>query len=120
RDILVGRGARLTLDSAFNQPPTANAQTVFTDGSAPLQITLTGSDPEGRALTFSIVSGPTAGTLSTPVSTSATSATVTYTPAAANTPDSFTFRVRDPAGASGDAVVTINPPATDPPPPNPT
>ncbi|HXH38375.1 MAG TPA: Ig-like domain-containing protein [Thermoanaerobaculia bacterium] len=120
RDILIGRNGRLTLNSAYNQPPAANAQTVFTNGSSPLQITLTGSDPEGGPLTFSIVSGPHAGTLSTPVSASPSSANVTYTPASANVADSFTFRVRDQAGATGDAVVTINPTGTEPPPPDPT
>jgi hypothetical protein len=115
RDIRVGSGGRLTVASAFNAAPSANAQTVFTNGSAPLAITLTGSDPEGAALTFSIVSGPSAGTLSAPVSTSATSATVTYTPAAAGAADSFTFRVTDPGGATGDAKVTINPASDDPP-----
>src|SRR5207247_5203159 len=114
------RGGRLTISSAFNQAPTANPQTVVTTGTTPLVITLTGSDPEGAALTFSIVSGPSAGTLSAPVSASPSSATVTYTPSAANVADSFVFRVTDPGGASGDAVVTINAPETDPPPPNPT
>jgi hypothetical protein len=120
RDIYVGHGTHLTLNSAFNQPPIANAQVVVTSGTTPLLITLTGSDPEGSALTFSIVSGPTAGTLSPLVPNSPTSASVTYTPAAANVPDAFTFRVRDTAGATGDAVVTINPASADTPPPNPT
>ena len=120
RDIHVGSGGRFTLHSAFNLPPVANPQTVFTSGTTPLPIVLTGSDPEGGSLTFSIVSGPTAGTLSAPVSTSPTSATVTYTPSAAGVADSFTFRVRDSGGATGDAVVTINPPFSDPPPPPPT
>jgi len=119
RDIMVGRNGRFTINSAFNQAPTANPQTVSTKGSAPLAITLTGSDPEGGALTFSIVSGPNAGTLSTPVSASASSANVTYTPAAANVADAFTFRVRDQSGATGDAIVTINAGLTDPQ-PNPT
>jgi hypothetical protein len=119
RDIGVGSGGHFTINSAFNRAPSANAQTVFTNGSAPLQITLTGSDAEGGALTFSIVSGPSAGTLSALTPASPTSATVTYTPAAAGAADSFTFRVTDPAGATGDAVVTINPTSGDPP-PNPT
>src|SRR5207248_7038911 len=38
------------------------------------------------------------------------------TPAAANVPDSFAFRVTNTAGASGDAIVTINPTAEDTPP----
>jgi len=120
RDIRVGNGGRFTIASAFNAAPSANAQTVFTSGTTPLVITLTGSDPEGDALSFSIVSGPSAGTLSAPVSTSPTSATVTYTPAAAGAPDSFVFRVTDPGGLSGDAVVRINPQSEDPPPPAPT
>ncbi len=120
RDILVGHNGRLTVNSAYNQPPVANAQVVFTSGTTPLQITLTGSVPEGGALTFSIVSAPHAGTLSAPVSASPTSANVTYTPSAANVADSFTFRVTDPSGATGDAVVTINPTAQEPPPPPPT
>jgi hypothetical protein len=120
RDIDVSQAARFTINSSFNQAPTANAQSVSTTGSAPLTITLTGSDPEGGALTFSIVSGPHAGTLSTPVSASATSANVTYTPTAANVADSFTFRVTDGGGATGDAVVTINATPEDTPPPAPT
>jgi hypothetical protein len=120
RDILVGANSRLTINSAYNQPPVANAQVVFTSGTTPLTIALTGSDAEGGALTFSIVSAPHAGTLSAPVSTSSTSANVTYTPTSANVADSFTFRVTDPAGATGDAVVTINPTAQEPPPPPPT
>jgi hypothetical protein len=116
RDILVGRFSHLTINSAYGRPPTANAQTVFTTGSAPLAITLTGSDPDGGALTFSIVSGPHAGTLSSPVSASSSSATVTYTPSAANVADSFAFRVTNPAGATGDAIVTINPTPDDTPP----
>jgi hypothetical protein len=49
-----------------------------------------------------------------------TTATVTYTPATAgNLEDSFTFKVTDPHGGIGQAVVQINPPAepTTPPPP---
>ena len=120
RDIAFGRNARFTINSAFNRAPTADPQTVSTIGAAPLTITLTGSDPDGGALTFSIVSGPSAGTLSAPVSASATSANVTYTPAAASVADAFTFRVRDQSGATGDAIVTINPAPSDPTAPNPT
>jgi hypothetical protein len=79
-DIHVRSGGRFTLHSAFNLPPVANPQTVFTSGTAPLLITLTGSDPEGGALTFSIVSGPSAGTLTSPVLASPTSANVTRRP----------------------------------------
>lgn len=119
RDIRVGRNVRLTISNAFNLPPAADPQTVFTSGSSPLAITLTGSDPEGGPLTFSIVSGPSAGTLSSPVQATPSSANVTYTPSAASVADSFTFRVSDVAGATGDAVVSINP-TPDEPPPTPT
>jgi hypothetical protein len=114
RDIRVGRNVRLTISNSFNQPPAADPQTVFTSGSSPLAITLTGSDPEGGPLSFSIVSGPGAGTLSSPVQASPSSANVTYTPSAASVADSFTFRVTDAAGASGDAAVSINPTPDDP------
>ena len=120
RDIKVAQACHLTINSAFNLAPTANPQTVSTNGSAPLQITLTGSDPEGGPLTFSIVTGPHAGSLSTPVQASPSSANVTYTPTSANVADSFTFRVRDQAGATGDAIVTINATPEDTPPPAPT
>jgi cytoskeletal protein CcmA (bactofilin family) len=120
RDIKVAQASHLTINSAFNLAPTANPQSVSTNGSAPLQITLTGSDPEGGALTFSIVTAPHAGSLSTPVTASPSSANVTYTPTSANVADSFTFRVRDQAGSSGDAIVTINATPDDAPPPAPT
>lgn len=109
-DIRVGRACRFSLASATNNPPLANAQTVFTSGATPLTITLTGVDPEGAALTFSIDAQPTAGTLSALTPTSANSATVVYTPSSGgNLTDSFTFRVTDPGAASGAAVVSINP-----------
>lgn len=116
RDILVRRDSRIELASAYNAPPVADAQSVFTDGATPVSITLTGSDPEGQPLTFAIVSSPTNGTLSPLVGS-----TTTYTPTGSmNLEDSFTFSVTDPGGASGTAVVSINPPRVEPPPPPPT
>lgn len=116
RDIKIGRDSRIELASAFNSPPVADPQSVFTDGATPVSITLTGTDPEGQALTFAIVSGPVHGSLS-PLA----GATTTYTPSTgANLEDSFTFSVTDPGGASGTAVVSINPPRVEPPPPPPT
>src|SRR6185503_16488267 len=106
QDIHVRQGGRLELASSYNAPPVANPQTVFTDGAAPVTITLTGSDPEGQALTFAIVTNPTNGSLS-----ALSGATVTYTPTGSmNLQDSFTFSVTDPDGATGMAVVSINPP----------
>ena len=120
RDIAVGRDARLTLASAFDAAPVAAAQNVFTNDAAPLPIVLTGSDAEGQPLTFAIVSAPAFGALSPPVQVSPASASVTYTPAGAgNLEDAFTFSVTDPGGAAGTAVVRINPPTSEPPPPDP-
>lgn len=50
--------------SAVNDAPTANAQTVATDEDTATAITLTGSDIEGVALTYSLVSQPINGVLS--------------------------------------------------------
>lgn len=120
RDILAGRECRFSIHSSLNSAPSANAQTVFTNGTSPLVITLTGIDPQGGTLTFSIVTGPSAGSLSSITPVSPSSANVTYTATSANAADAFTFRVRDTAGATGDAVVSINPHPDDPPPANPT
>ena len=52
--------------------------------------TLVASDPDGDALTYIIISGPSHGTLS------GTAPNLTYTPAANyNGSDSFTFKVND-------------------------
>lgn len=116
RDILVGRGGRIQLASTLNAPPIADPQTVFTGGATPVSITLTGSDPEGQPLAFAVVTGPANGSLS-----ALSGPALTYTPSGAmNLQDAFTFSVVDPGGASGVAVVSINPPHTEPPPPPPT
>ncbi|PYR12683.1 MAG: adhesin, partial [Acidobacteria bacterium] len=76
--------------NAVNDPPVANAQSVTTAEDTAKAITLTASDVDGDALTYSIVSGPTHGALS------GTAPNVTYTPAANyNGPDSFTFKAND-------------------------
>ncbi len=80
--------------------PIANPQSVSLDEDGSLPITLTGSDPQGSALTFEVVSGPANGTLT------GTGANRVYTPNAnfAGT-DSFTFKVND--GASDSETVTV-------------
>lgn len=137
RDVQVGLGAQVSLDSFFaNQPPTAHPQDVATNGTAPLTITLTGSDPDGDDLVFSIQSGsgPTQGTLgpvtqgpppspgdppgceltgdcTTPPVPARNSATVVYTASTSgNIEDSFVFKVQDPSGHVGMATVRINTP----------
>ena len=47
-----------------NDVPTANSQSVSTDEDTALVITLTGSDFEGSALTYTVANGPDHGTLS--------------------------------------------------------
>lgn len=115
---------------AQNQPPVAEPQTVFTQERT--EIILRGSDPEGGDLRFSILEWPRAGELTEPEAIvppeetdprtgepfrpPITSARVIYTPIEL-VPDAFTFAVEDREGASGVAVVTINPGDEPPPPP---
>jgi VCBS repeat-containing protein len=92
-----------------NDPPTADPQTVTAAaGGPPVTIALTGSDVDGDSLTFSIVNGPSAGTLSGLTSTGPTSATVVYTPGLSfEESDLFEFEVDDGNGGTDTAVVTI-------------
>ncbi|MDP9318162.1 MAG: S8 family serine peptidase, partial [Actinomycetota bacterium] len=81
-----------------NSAPTATAQSVTTNEDTAKDITLGGSDVDGNTLTFSIVNGPTHGTLSSIGTVGCTGtapknclADVTYTPSANyNGADSFT------------------------------
>jgi len=110
RDVVLDVGARVTLANYFNPAPTAYPQTVFTSGTDPLLISLSGSDPENEPLTFSIVSAPNHGILSNVVQDPPAGATVTYTASqAGDLEDSFVFRVTDPSGATDEARVSINP-----------
>jgi hypothetical protein len=85
-----------------NNPPTANSQSVSTAEDTALPITLTGTDPDGDALTFAIATVPTNGTLS------GTAPNVTYTPNASfNGADSFTFTVNDGTVDSAAATISI-------------
>lgn len=49
--------------AAINRQPTANSASVSTDEDMSVSITFTGSDPEGAALTYSIVTYPNKGSL---------------------------------------------------------
>ena len=85
-----------------NQRPTAIAQTITLNEDTPKTITLTGSDPEGAMLQFSIVTPPTHGTLN------GTPPNLTYSPAANYSgTDSFTFRVTDGTLSSAPATVAL-------------
>jgi hypothetical protein len=86
-----------------NDAPVAMGQSVTTAMNTAVQIALTASDPDGDALTYTIVTLPSHGTLS------GSGANRTYTPDSGWTgPDSFTFKVNDPAQLESDlATVSI-------------
>ena len=82
--------------------PTATPQSVTTSQGTPASITLTGSDPNNRALTYAVVTAPAHGTLS------GTAPSLTYTPTAGYTgPDSFTFTASNGAETSAPATVSL-------------
>ena len=86
-----------------NEPPVADPQSVITAEETPSAIILTGSDPEGDPLTYSIVSSPSHGSLS------GTAPAVTYVPNENyHGPDSFTFKVNDGRSDSNTASVSIS------------
>ncbi|MFH1568438.1 MAG: Ig-like domain-containing protein [Gemmatimonadota bacterium] len=95
-----------------NDPPVAEAQAVETDEEVPLEIVLSGQDPEQQPLTFA---------LATPASHAEVEVTAeglaTYTPAAEyNGPDAFRFTVSDGELESEAAEVAITVrPVNDPP-----
>ena len=100
-----------------NRQPVADAQNVSTAEETALPITLTGSDPDGNSLAFTVTTPTQHGTLS------GAAPNLTYTPAA-NFPatnaapgtDTFTFTVHDGAAVSAPATVTITiTPVNDPP-----
>ncbi len=85
-----------------NSPPTANGQSLSAAQGTPTQVILTGADPEGNALTYSVTSGPTHG------SVSGTAPHLVYTAAANYTgADSIAFKVVDSEGQIATAAVSI-------------
>lgn len=90
-------------DGSLNRAPVATAQTVSVVARQVAHITLRGTDPEGDALTYSIVNRPAAGRLGA----IATDGAMTYTaPNTAGT-QTFTFRANDGLATSASATVTI-------------
>lgn len=77
-------------DGGENTPPVIEDVNRSIDVDQPIEVTLTGSDPDGDALTFAIVDAPTLGTLD------GTPPELTYTPptGVAGT-DQFTYRAND-------------------------
>ncbi len=89
-----------------NDRPVANGQSVTTDEDTNKAITLTATDVDSATLTYTIVNGPSHGTLT------GSAQNRTYKPAANyHGPDSFTFRANDGTINSIAATVsiTVNP-----------
>ncbi len=85
-----------------NDAPVVDQQTVTTAEDTPLAVTVTGSDPDGDPITFSVIATPLYGALS------GTAPNLAYTPAANfNGADSFTFKVNDGTIDSAPAAVSV-------------
>ena len=90
-----------TEPATANNPPTATAQSVSVTEDTPQAIALSGSDPDGNSLTYTVLTQPASGTLG------GTAPNLTYTPASNfNGSDSFTFRVSD--GLTNSAATTVS------------
>ncbi|HSF56835.1 MAG TPA: Ig-like domain-containing protein, partial [Candidatus Binatia bacterium] len=109
--------AMATIDViAVNDVPIAQGQSVNTNEDTPKIITLSGSDIDSANLGFSVVTGPTHGSLGAMASPTCTvqghgsicAANVTYTPAPNyHGPDSFSFSATDGQAISNPVTVSI-------------
>jgi parallel beta-helix repeat protein len=85
-----------------NRLPTATSQTLSTPADTELTMTLTGSDPDGDAITCSVLAQPIHGSLS------GSAPALSYIPEAGyEGSDNFTFKVNDGTGDSTPATITI-------------
>jgi hypothetical protein len=85
-----------------NRPPVAGPQSVTTDEDSALPITLTGSDPDGDALTYAITVPPSFGILT------GNAPNLTYVPTSGfSGTDQFSFTVSDGTLVSNAGIVTI-------------
>jgi RHS repeat-associated protein len=92
---------------AVNDIPFALAQSYVASAGAPRAIVLTGTDPEGATLTYTVVVQPAHGMLS------GTGANLTYTATAGYVGgDTFTFKVNDGASDSAPATISLDVRAT--------
>ena len=91
-----------------NHPPVLSDQATNTTEDTAVVVILAGLDADIDPLTFRVLTDPRHGTLSGTAPVDATSASVTYTPAADyNGPDSFTYRASDGELDSESATVSI-------------
>ena len=99
-----GSATATIADNDSNHAPAAQNGTLTTAEDTAASGTAVATDRDGQTLTYSIVSGPSHGTLSFNTSTGA----YTYTPAANyNGTDSFTFKASDGSLDSNTATVSI-------------
>lgn len=85
-----------------NRPPVAHDQTVTTDEDISVSITAVGSDEDGDTLTYTLISGPSHGSLT------GTAPNLTYTPNANyNGNDTVTFSVFDGTETSEPGTISI-------------
>jgi hypothetical protein len=95
-------GIQIAGANPINHAPVANAQNVIVAQDGTKAITLTGSDPDGDALTYLVTSLPAHGTLT------GAAPNVTYEPAAGYAgADSFSFKVNDGQADSAEATISI-------------
>ena len=88
--------------TSVNDAPVASSQSVVVTEDTPGSVMAAATDPDGDALTFAVVSGPTKGALS------GVGPNWTYTPGPnAWGTDSFTFKANDGMTDSNAATVTI-------------
>jgi VCBS repeat-containing protein len=86
-----------------NDAPTVSDSSDNVDEDGSVGITLAGSDVDGDALSFTVLTEPANGTLT------GSGADLVYTPKADyNGPDSFTYKANDGAVDSNTATVTLN------------
>jgi cellulose biosynthesis protein BcsQ len=103
--------ATVTLNMTPNHVPMGDLQSVTTAEDTPAVINLTGSDPDGDTVIYSVVTVPSHGSLS------GTAPNLTYSPNKNfSGPDSFTFKVNDGTADSALTTVAITiTPSNDPP-----
>lgn len=99
---LINVTAALASAEPVNHVPSAADQSLTLDEDTTQTVTLTGADLDGDSLTFSVVTGPSHGSLT------GTAPDLTYQPDPNYSgPDSFTFQVFDGADYSATATVSL-------------